>query len=723
MATRKKPATTTTEDNSIPVYIYTRVSTAMQVDAYSLDAQKNDLEEFARHNNYKIIRHYSDQGYSGKSIEGRPQFKQMLADIADPTQPHPRYILCYKLSRFGRNITDTLNSLNYLKEHGVDLKCSKDQMIDSSNEFGEAIIALLSIFSQMERENILAQTFAGRRQKAVEGKWNGGPAPFGYRLDKDRDSLIIDPEEAEVVKLIFNLFTTTPRGAAGVADYLNRHGYRKKTTSTPTTTRVHLPTFTAHFVKLILDNPIYLGKIVYGRRKGGKRETKEEKERRIAEGKPDRIIYAEGLHEAIIDEESWKIAREKREETGVKEEKVDKDHYYLLSGLLRCPSCGGPLYGTVSHSKKKKITNPDGTITYEPYPPYYSYLCRHKQRKGTPCSFTHQYSATKVDSAVVSIIKKLVTEENFKDELDALLNEKTSIDYIGNEIDTIRAELEKAYREQERILRDITNLDDESKGFDRLYEIQQKRLKDNAERQAELSASLDEAMSRKEEVEEEQLTKEKVYECLLSFNSLYDAMTQLERKIFMRTFIESIEVYPEKQASGQIVKAIHFLFPIYYNHDFTTLISVPAPEKPTKATKSKKGKGENKITPSSLPLQTRDETVVLLGRENSNHQGKYFSNLMTLPEPDTYLRVDLDTEKLESNTGGYASYPEIQEYILKTHNVKVTNLNIAQTKRKYNIIERENYNKPKNPDAKQPKCPDYKEELILEALRHFGMIV
>lgn len=95
-------------------YIYTRVSTSVQVDGYSLDAQKDKLRKYAEYQEMSIVREYSDEGKSGKSVEGRPQFKQMLSDIEND-KDDVDYVLVFKLSRFGRNAADVLSSLQKMK--------------------------------------------------------------------------------------------------------------------------------------------------------------------------------------------------------------------------------------------------------------------------------------------------------------------------------------------------------------------------------------------------------------------------------------------------------------------------------------------------------------------------------------------------------------------------------------------------------------------------------
>lgn len=94
-------------------YIYIRVSTAMQVDGYSLEAQKEMLMKFAEFQDMEVVREYCDAGKSGKSITGRPEFQRMLQDVSKE-RDGVAFILVFKLSRFGRNAADVLNSLQFI---------------------------------------------------------------------------------------------------------------------------------------------------------------------------------------------------------------------------------------------------------------------------------------------------------------------------------------------------------------------------------------------------------------------------------------------------------------------------------------------------------------------------------------------------------------------------------------------------------------------------------
>ena len=97
--------------------------------------------------------------------------------IRDSCKDGVSYVLVFKLSRFGRNAADVLNSLQLMQDFGVNLICVEDG-IDSSKDAGKLMISVLSAVAEIERENIRTQTMAGREQKAREGKWNGGFAPY-----------------------------------------------------------------------------------------------------------------------------------------------------------------------------------------------------------------------------------------------------------------------------------------------------------------------------------------------------------------------------------------------------------------------------------------------------------------------------------------------------------------------------------------------------------------
>ena len=233
----------------IKCYIYTRVSTSMQVDGYSLDAQKEKLRKYAAYQDMIVAGEYCDEGKSGKSIEGRPEFLRMLRDVESGADG-VSFVLVFKLSRFGRNAADVLTSLQRMQDFGVNLICVEDG-IDSSKDSGKLMISVLSAVAEIERENILVQTMEGRRQKAREGKWNGGFAPYGYKLVDGQ--LQIAEEEAQVIRIIYDKYIHTTMGTARIAKWLNEHGYSKVCRHNNTR-----EAFTGSFLVGVLDNPVIL---------------------------------------------------------------------------------------------------------------------------------------------------------------------------------------------------------------------------------------------------------------------------------------------------------------------------------------------------------------------------------------------------------------------------------------------------------------------------------
>ena len=127
------------------VYIYTRVSTAVQVDGYSLDAQKSRMKAYAEFNDFEIVGEYEDAGKSGKSIEGRLEFNRMMEDIKSG-KDGVSYVLVFKLSRFGRNAADVLSTLQVMQDFDVNLICVEDG-IDSSKDAVMLCITMLGVMS------------------------------------------------------------------------------------------------------------------------------------------------------------------------------------------------------------------------------------------------------------------------------------------------------------------------------------------------------------------------------------------------------------------------------------------------------------------------------------------------------------------------------------------------------------------------------------------------
>ena len=538
------------------VYIYTRVSTAMQVDGFSLDAQKDEIMRYVQYKKMYVCGEYTDEGKSGKNIQGRPGFQQMIDDIVE-RKDDVSFVICFKLSRFGRNTADILNSLKIMKRYGVHLICVKEN-IDSSLDSGKMMISILGAMAEIERDNISVQTMAGRREKARQGGWNGGIAPYGYVLDGG--DLKILPEEAEQVRIIFDKYVHTNLGFTGIARWLNEHGYKKTAT-----THNSLDVFTESFIEKVINNHTYCGKIAYGKSKTVLRDGSDDEYHRV---ETDDYMIHEGRHEPIITEEVWEAAQAKKKANGGRKEPIDKDHQYIYSALLKCPICGKSMYGVPSRGKRRKK---DGSL----YPTYYAYMCRSGLHvNGIECGFG-QVSCSKIDKAMAGIISQIVNGKNFGGLMSELVKEQISTAETEQELDTAIKAHRQALGLQRKLESELDKLDVMDKHYDRKYESLSRRLDDAFDAIEAAEKKVTDCEARLESVKRQGLTKKSVYESLKLFNECYDSMNDFEKKSFVNTFIESIELYPDKKArEGSYIKTVHFKFPVAYNgepvYDFST---------------------------------------------------------------------------------------------------------------------------------------------------------
>ena len=532
----------------IKVYTYKRVSTAMQIDGYSLDAQRARMKAYADFNDYEIVGEYEDAGKSGKSIEGRMQFRQMMEDVKSG-KDNISYVLVFKLSRFGRNAADVLSTLQVMQDFGVNLICVEDG-IDSSKDAGKLMISVLSAVAEIERENIRVQTMEGRIQKAREGKWNGGFAPYGYQLVNGK--LEINEEEAVAIRTIYDQYVNTDIGSNGISKYLENHGIRKIQRQNGKN-----PLFDAHLVRLILKNPVYCGKITYGHRKTEKVHWTRNEYHLVEQ---ENFLLVDGLHEAIIPEDVWNAAQAKLIAQAKKYEHVNKgknERTHLLSGIVKCPICGAGMYGNKSIKYKK-----DGTK----YKDFFYYGCKHRgMQRGHKCDYRKQIREELLDDAVAEVIVKLVSNPHFAAMMQEKINMKVDTTAIDQEITNYEKQLRQDYAIKSKLIEEIDNLNPDDRHYirrksdldDRLY-----RMYDKIE---ELESQLIDARAKKTSIEAEKITGDNIYKVLIYFDKLYFAMNDVERRQLIEALIAEIQIYEERKPNGQWLKSIRFKLPIIEN--------------------------------------------------------------------------------------------------------------------------------------------------------------
>ena len=510
-------------------YIYTRVSTAAQVDGYSLDAQLEALRSYAEYRDLEICNEYCDAGVSGGSVSGRQSFQKMMSDVVEQ-RDNISFVLVFKLSRFGRNCADVLKYMQLLQDYGVDL-VSVNESIDSSTQSGKLMLTIMAAVCEMEKENIRSQFMAGKLCKVINGGWHGGPVPYGYRsVNKE---LAVEKNEAEIIQLIFNLYAEDNASLRSVCRYLDEHGYERIYRGK----RVH---FNDRFIADLLDNPVYCGKFFYNKRSGTGAE----------------VIEINGIHEPVVSEELWNKVKKKREKCSVCEKKWDKDRVSLLTGVIKCPACGAGMISVVSRTKNK---NHGGM-----YKPVYGYACQNRDvHRYKVCGFRRQYNQEKVDAAVHEMVGRIGTLQSFHAMLEREF-EGGEPDRLRDSMREIRKRIYCKESEKERLGIKMDNLDVSGENYFDLYEEYEHQMEVLYDELAELESSLEKFQDRLEKAECGLAAGENIKQLLSNFIPIFDRMTCFEKKEFYHSLIERIEVYPEIREDGRLIKSITFKFPVIY---------------------------------------------------------------------------------------------------------------------------------------------------------------
>jgi len=294
--------------------LYVRVSTQEQaVAGYSVGEQRVRLLAYCKARGYVVHDIYVDGGFSGSNLN-RPAIQKLKADIGQFD-----IVVVYKLDRLSRSQFDILDLIqNTFLPQGVDF-VSMSEAFDTSTPFGRAMIGILGVFAQLEREQITERMTMGRRARAKEGKYHGGGIPaIGYDYDREKDRLVPNVYEAEQVRLLFQM-TADGASNAEILKALNDAGY---------TTRYGKWNSSARISRTIrLDT--YLGIIRFGD-----------------------VVY-ENAHEPLIDRELFEAANAVRTKKMEIYGRNIFNRTTLLAGLIWCAKCGARYGTTISRYKNK----------------------------------------------------------------------------------------------------------------------------------------------------------------------------------------------------------------------------------------------------------------------------------------------------------------------------------------------------------------------------------
>lgn len=326
MQNRTAPAST----NRVAIYI--RVSTTHQIDKDSLPMQRQDLIAYAKlmlnTDDYVI---FEDAGYSGKNTD-RPKFQEMMSQIRQGTFSH---LLVWKIDRISRNLLDFATMYKELKDLGV-VFVSKNEQFDTSTAMGEAMLKIILVFAELERNMTSERVTATMISRASNGQWNGGRVPYGYNYDYETKDFSTNPIEAEIVHLIHDKYEEM-RSLVRESRYLNEKGLRTRAGNLWNPVSLHI----------ILHNIFYCGDYRYNVLKEGDRQkVKDESEWITVEDHHDSIISREQKERVIAMLDANKRLDRKRNTY------QSEKYVHVFAGLLYCGNCGKPMGATPAAAKK-----------------------------------------------------------------------------------------------------------------------------------------------------------------------------------------------------------------------------------------------------------------------------------------------------------------------------------------------------------------------------------
>lgn len=350
--------------------IYIRVSTQEQAtEGYSIQAQTEHLQAYCKAKGWGIFHIYTDAGFSGSNME-RPALSQLLNDVE---AGRVDCVLVYKLDRLSRSQKDTLHMIeDIFLANGCDF-VSMSENFDTSTPLGRAMIGILSVFAQLEREQIRERMAIGRTERAKSGLWQGGGwIPIGYDYVDGR--LVPNPIRAAAVRDIYNLFLSgTPITSIKLA-------VNKKYALDLSDTTVHS----------VLSHRLYVGDIVW------------------------RGEIYKGQHEPLIDMETFARAQKLlHSRARIAASKPDPfKPRTLLGGLLFCENCGARYLAKGNYS---------GHGDRRVYRPYYMCYSRAKSNKRLiidPTCRNPAYAVVSLDHTIIEEIRRIASDPQ---EFDAIV--------------------------------------------------------------------------------------------------------------------------------------------------------------------------------------------------------------------------------------------------------------------------------------------------------------
>lgn len=434
----------------------------------SIETQKILLEQYCKDHKITDYKFYCDDGCSGTNFD-RPSFKKMLSDI---DEGKINLVIVKDLSRFGRNYVEAGMYVQRFTDSNIRFIAADDNY-DSLVNSDDLLFPIKNVVNEMYARDVSKKTKAAKKAKARDGQFIGSKAPFGYKIDpNDRHHLIVDEPAAQVVKRIFRL------ASEGVGYNKMAKIFREEKVLTPIAYfNLNNPDyfksdywrkeFDWHVtsIRAILNNEVYLGKLVYGKQRNKSMKSKE----KVRNPKEDWIVV-ENCHEPIITQELWDTVHKI---LNAKHRPAKAGEVQMFAGLLYCSDCGHCL--TYSQKQRK-----DGSY-------HGAYSCWMYKTHGKEYCASHYITFDTIyELVLIDIQRNLFQYRKNTDKFKSILSRKYQSD-SQKQAEQITLEYEQKQKRCEKLDKIISRLyednvlgrigDERYESMSQSYELEQVEIK------------------------------------------------------------------------------------------------------------------------------------------------------------------------------------------------------------------------------------------------------
>ena len=404
------------------LYCRLSIEDGRENESMSISNQKALLRDFAEKNGLLDYEFYVDDGYTGRNFN-RPSFQRMIADIE---AGKVKCVITKDLSRLGRNYIEAGSYIEiFFPRHNVRYIAVTDG-VDSLNRQEMDITPFKNILNDMYSRDISKKVLAGWMARSRQGKFLGGPTPYGLMRDpNDHGHLIIDPETAPTVKLVFDL-ALNGYGTMKIAKHLLERKIPITRIKEPVESEVRYYSWSGSVIGKMLRNPVYKGDHVVC-----KCHQKAIRSNTVNFIPRDQWEIIENCHEAIVSREQWDRVQKLIDRRPPIMQGNSCPFYNLFHGLVYCTTCGKSMqvrYEKVGRTGKNRFT---GEMR-EPIDKAY-YICQTYNRLGKNACTSHKIEARDLYNLVLSDIMEhgkmaLQDAEAFYGRLTRRLEQRYSID-------------------------------------------------------------------------------------------------------------------------------------------------------------------------------------------------------------------------------------------------------------------------------------------------------